>query len=381
MLPEIVIATIMRPVGESGVQAHVQHFVDYLRSQAIRCQLVTPYSSPKAMVYPTFAVRKLLTPLHGPSSVWWYRRWHQEFLERALRQRLADGMPRIIYAQCPLSALAAMRACVNSRQKIYMAVHFNESEASEWADKGSIAYDGPMYRLIQAQEVEALRNVAGIVYVSEFMRRKLEQRQIDINNVPYAIIPNFIADNGEPAAVPPKADLINVGSFEPRKNQGFILDVLAIARDNGQVLTTTLVGDGPTRRQTELRAQRLGVRRQIFFAGYVPHASSQMPGHRAYIHAARVENLPIVLIEAMSLGLPVFAPPVGGVSEVLRDGREGRFLPLDDPKECAARVVDVLTNPSVWFAMGRAARTRFISTFATNSIAPKLVQFLTNSAA
>ena len=110
--------------------------------------------------------------------------------------------------------------------------------------------------------------------------------------------------------------------------------------------------------------------------GSVPHAAEQMPGHRGYIHAARVENLPIVLLEAMSKGLPIFAPPVGGIPEIFRDGIEGRYLPLDDPNESAVRVLHVLGNASLRSTMGKAARARFVLSFETNAVAWKLVQFL-----
>ena len=212
-----------------------------------------------------------------------------------------------------------------------------------------------MYQAIEEQEREALRRAFGIVYVSEFMRHKVQERQIGIDDVPCAVVPNFITDPGNDVILP-HSDLINVGSFEPRKNQGFIRDLLAAARKDGEALNTTLVGDGPTRKETEARADRLGLRDQISFTGYVPEAASRMSGHRAYIHAARVENMPIVLIEAMSKGLPIFAPAVGGIPEVFRDGIEGRYLPLDDPVESAARVVGVLRDRSILSTMGKAAR-------------------------
>ena len=199
MCTEIIIATIMRPEGESGIQTHIQQFARYLRSQALRFVIVTPYSSPKPLVYPTFAVRKLLTPTNSAASVWWYRHWHQTFLKQALARRLADGFPRVIYAQCALSALAAISARVNSSQRVVIAIHFNVSEAIEWAEKRSIAPEGRLYRSIQEQELEALRSVDGIVCVSDFMNRELHQRQIfGTNSIPRVVIPNFIADSGEP---------------------------------------------------------------------------------------------------------------------------------------------------------------------------------------
>lgn len=366
----------MRPDGETGLQTHIQQFARYLRDQGVSFALVTPYEAPKAIVYPTFAIRKVIAPLSGSVNVWWYRHWHAAFVQYALTRRLADGRPRVIYAQCPLSARAALRSRVNLSQRVVMAVHFNISEAIEWADKGLISSDGRMYRAVQYDEADTLRRVDAIVYVSDFMHRKVEERGLGIEGIPYRIVPNFIADIEERIVEQPTADLINIGTFEPRKNQGFILDVLAAAKERGDPLTVTLVGDGPDRRKIEERAQRFGLTDRVRFLGYIQSAASRMRQHRAYIHAARMESFGIVLIEAMSRGLPVFAPAVGGIPEVFQDGIEGRYLPLDDPGESAARILEVLRNPSLLKIMGAASRARFLESFETKSVAPKLLRFL-----
>ena len=378
MPAEVLIATIMRPEGESGLQTHIQQFVRYLCNERLSFALVTPFDVSKVIVYPTFAMRKLLGPLNGSLNVWWYTHWHSKFLQYALERHLSDAKPRIVYAHNPSSALAALRARVNSTQRVVMAVHFNISEAVEWADKGLIPRDGLMYRAVEAREVEALQRVDAIVYFSNFMHRTVQDRKLGIEGIPYKLIPNFIEDPGieERVAEQLTSDLINVGTFEPRKNQAFILDVLAAARERGHFITATLVGDGPNRREIESKAQRLGLTDRVRFLGYIPHAAKQMRGHRAYIHAARIENFPLVLIEAMARGLPVFAPPVGGIPEAFQDGVEGRYLPLDNPAESAVRILEVLTNPSLVTAMGAASRARFLKCFDTKAVAPKLLSFL-----
>ena len=71
--PLLVIATIMRADGETGVQSHFNAFRRYLSNARIRHVLITPYAAPKVLVYPTFAVRRVLEPVSRPVSVGWYR--------------------------------------------------------------------------------------------------------------------------------------------------------------------------------------------------------------------------------------------------------------------------------------------------------------------
>ena len=377
-MSEIVIATIMRPVGESGLQTHFQQFAQYLREGRFPFALVTPFDAPRALVYPTFALRKPFGALNGSLNVWWYMHWHALFLQYALAKYLSDGTPRIVYAQNPPSALAALRARANPSQRVVMAVHFNKSEADEWAEKGLIPKDGLLYRRIRANELAAFQHVDAIVHFSQFMNGMLHKElAMEIDGLRCEVIPNFITDPLN--AGPPQkmsADLINVGTFEPRKNQSFILDLLAAARQRGHLLTATLIGDGPTRREIEAKADRLSLNDQVRFLGHVQHAATKMRGHRAYIHAARVENLPFVLLEAMARGLPIFAPPVGGIPEIYQDGVEGQYLSLDDPIDSAAKVLKVLTNPALLAQMGAASRTRFLRCYETNIVAPRLLAFL-----
>jgi glycosyltransferase involved in cell wall biosynthesis len=378
MPAEVLIATLMRPEGESGLQTHFQQFGRYLNDHDVSFALVTPFDAPKPIVYPTFAVRKILGPLSGSLSVWWYLRWHTTCLQHALWKRLSDGKPRIVYAQNPPSAGAALRVRANSSQRVVMAAHFNTSEAIEWADKGLISRQGQLYRSIQVREFETLRGIDGIVYFSDYTRHALQKKIFGVDAIPYRLIPNFIADSniGKPVTEQALTDLVNVGTFEPRKNQSFILDILAAARDHGYSLTATFIGDGPTRAEIEWKARHLGLTDRVRFLGYIPNAAEKMEGHRAYIHAARMENFPFALVEAMARGLPIFAAPVGGVPEVFQDGVEGQYLSLHNAQENAERILKILVNPSLLATMGSASRARFLQCYETKVVAPKLLNFL-----
>jgi glycosyltransferase involved in cell wall biosynthesis len=374
----ILIATLMRPAGETGVQTHFRALAEFLRRQGRPSELVTPFSEPSWQVVPIFGVRRLVDPLNKTSSVWWYRHWHRKFLERALRRRLANGQPCVIYAQCPLSVKAALTARSSPKQRVVMVVHFNISQADEWAGKGMIQQGGPMYRAIRSLESRVLPSVDGLIFVSRFMRHELVDRIPAIADVPFVVVPNFLSDPGKARdSGPAQADLINVGTLEPRKNQAYLLTLLAAAWRLGHRYTLTLVGDGPDRAALEARARELGLQGAVHFAGYVPHAADLMRRHRAYIHSAQIENLPVTLLEGMSCGLPIFAPAVGGIPEVFEDGVEGRYIPLDDPETAAKRISAVLDHPEVYSAAGSAAKRRFADRFETSVAAKALLGFLT----
>lgn len=376
MSNQVLIATLMRPEGDTGVQTHFRTFMAYLHETNRPCDLITPYCAPLWQVYPAFGLRKLVNLFNRELGVWWYRHWHAYFLRQALKRRLQTGAACVVYAQCPLSAQAALSARVSKNQRVIMVTHFNISQADEWAGKGLIANGGRLYRVIQAFEAEVLPRLDGLVFVSDFMRRELVGRIPAITKVAAAVVPNFLPDPGLPEAQTAVADLINIGTLEARKNQQYLLEIVAALRDMGRPLTLTLVGDGPDRRALEDKARALKIDKLVRFAGFVSNAAGQIGQHRACIHVATLENLPITLIEAMARGRPVFAAPVGGVPEVLGNGAAGSALPLHDAKAAARIVADAMSNPDWMAAAGLAARARFLKEYASGIAAKRLAQFL-----
>jgi glycosyltransferase involved in cell wall biosynthesis len=373
----ILIATILRPQGPTGVQTHFNAFARYLRTRQADVALVTPYDVSPVLVYPAFALRKVLAPLSKAAEVSWYRTGHALVLRRALRSRLAAGNPCVIYAQCPISAEVALRARRTAQQRVVMVVHFNVSQADEWAGQGMIQPGGALWQHIRHKEAEVLPQLDGIVFVSRFMRDVLTHCIPEIADVPQAIIPNFVAD---PGPVQPqsrfKADLVSIGTLEARKNQAYLLEILAAAGRAGSRLTLTLIGDGPDRAHLESLAQQLGIASQVTFAGQILNAVQELPHYRAYIHAARMENLPITLIEALSQGCPVLAPAVGGIPEIVEDGREGRLIPLDNAQEAARIITTTMQDPQRVALHCEAARVKFVRRFELSATAARLADFL-----
>ena len=374
---EIIIATITRPYGETGVQTHINCFREYLDAHALNNRLITPFSYYKFLVYPVFAVRKLLDKLSGELSVWWYRYWHKLFLRLALKQQLPAAKNCILYAQCPVSAHAALQARSSVEQAVILIVHFNISQADEWVGKGYIKTKGALYRSIREFEADILPKLDGLVFVSEFMRRELIERIPAISAVPYAVIPNFLADPGLPAADPISGDLICIGTLENRKNQQYALEILAELHGLGQKLSLTVVGDGPDRTALANTAARLGLTDYVRFTGFVKNAATLMNSHRAYLHVASIENLPVTLLEALARSRPVFALPVGGIPEILgNDTSVGLALPINAADSAAKIIAQALVDQTWLQTAGVAARQRFLENYVSEVTAKRLVTFL-----
>lgn len=371
--PPVVVASLMRETGGTGVQTHVAAVCRYLESVGASVSLVTPFSSPALLVKPIFAVRYAIAPLSSSASVWWYRHWHGVFLKRALRASLARAPDAVVYAQCPVSAAAAL--AVRHDQRVVMAVHFNLSQADEWAEKNEIAPDGRMFASIRDFEERVVPRVDCVVHVSEFMRTQLERRMPALVGVPSVVVPNFVDRSPETPATP-VADLITVGCLEPRKNQRYLLEVLRAAAVRGHRYSLSVVGDGPDRAELQSLVRDWGMEDQVRFLGYRRDARDLMRAHRLYCHASRMEAFGIVLVEAMSEGVPVLAGAVGGAAAIVRPGVDGEFWSLDDVEAAAGVLISMMSDPERLRALGASGRTRVEQEYSSEVVGARLARVL-----
>jgi glycosyltransferase involved in cell wall biosynthesis len=373
----IIIASLMRLQGTTGVQAHMREFLRYLQSAGQSHAVATPFY---LLSWPLLALlivsRHVLAWRWAPAAVWLYRQGHAALLWVHLGWLMSRHPDCVVYAQCPLSARVALR-WATGRQRVALVVHFNGSQADEWVGKGMLKAGDWLDRAIRAVERETLGRLHGVVFVSEFMRDSLSKQIESLAHVPAAVIPNFVQRlDGQPLPDMVGRDLIAIGTLEPRKNQAYLLDVLAHAQRAGMKLSLTLVGDGPDREALESQAQALGVQGQVRFVGFHPQARTLIAGHKLCVHAAMMENLPMALIESLSTGVPVVAAHVGGIPEIYTDGVEGCFWPLDDAEGGARVLMSLLSDPDRLARMSQAARRRFDARFEVNAVASELSSYL-----
>jgi glycosyltransferase involved in cell wall biosynthesis len=309
----------------------------------------------------------------------WYRHWHEAFLRNALRRSLAEVGACVVYAQCPLSARAALQVRQGPHQRVVMAVHFRISQADEWADKKLIKRDGTVFRAIRRTEREVIPQVDGLMYVSRWARNALLSWYPEASEVPYAVIDNFVTPPEPQADEEPLGDLVTIGHLEPVKNHRFMLKVLAEASQAGRALTLDVFGEGPLHKELLQMTGSLGLEKQVRFRGYRQEVRAFLPRYRAYVHASYSESSSLAIIEAMAAGLPIVAANIGPIGELCDDGVEARFWSLDDPALAAKTLTDLLDCEPERLMAASAARERFRRDFDASVIAPRLLSFLQGS--
>jgi glycosyltransferase involved in cell wall biosynthesis len=126
-------------------------------------------------------------------------------------------------------------------------------------------------------------------------------------------------------------------------------------------LTVALVGSGAEDRRLRALASSLGLDGRVKFAGEVPSAARLFRAFDVYAAPSRKEGLPLAVLEAMALGVPVIASDIPGHREVLGDACEGLVEGTVDG--FAAALDRLLSDPAGMRAWGAQNRTRARSEF------------------
>ena len=126
-----------------------------------------------------------------------------------------------------------------------------------------------------------------------------------------------------------------------------------------------VVGEGPTRPELEGLARELGVAEHVRFLGNRPDAVELTAASDVVCQLTLdQEGIPVALLDAMSLGLPVVATAASGIDEVVEDGRSGVLVAQGDVAGVTAAVQRLVETPRLRAELGEAARVTIARRFS-----------------
>jgi glycosyltransferase involved in cell wall biosynthesis len=164
-------------------------------------------------------------------------------------------------------------------------------------------------------------------------------------------------------------NLINIGSFVPKKNQTFLLDIILELNKKGVQVSCHFLGDGPLKIEVKNRTKELGISNQCNFLGNVENVEEYLWQSDVYVHTATYEPLGLVLLEAMAAGLPVITLDGGGNRDLMINGKNGYLIEKQDTKEFADRILEVFQNKEI-----SDFNAQFAKQFDIESYCEKLVE-------
>jgi glycosyltransferase involved in cell wall biosynthesis len=152
--------------------------------------------------------------------------------------------------------------------------------------------------------------------------------------------------------------LLTVANIRPEKGYDVLLEAARILAERKVPVRVVAVGGGPMEDEIRARHRALGLGDHLQLLGQRHDVLRLMAAADVYVLASHQEGMPVTLMEATSIGLPIVATSVGGVPQVVSDGVEGLIVPPGDPERLADAVQRVVDDPVLRERLGRAAREK-----------------------
>jgi colanic acid/amylovoran biosynthesis glycosyltransferase len=206
---------------------------------------------------------------------------------------------------------------------------------------------------------------------------------VDVPDAPPADAAPLAAAARSAAGVPPERPfaLLCAANLVPKKGHADLLDALAELRDRDVAVHCTIAGDGELRDALHAQARELGLGDAVSFRGHVAHAAL-LGEMRAGAYDAMVltslelpgglmEGIPVALMEAMALGLPVITTDTGSITELV-DDTCGRVVDQRNVTAIASAVAELAAEPELRDGLARAAYDKVKADFNVVHVAREL---------
>jgi glycosyltransferase involved in cell wall biosynthesis len=228
-----------------------------------------------------------------------------------------------------------------------------------------------------------------IIAVSEYTKRELlKYYKLDENKI--RVIHNGVDINkfkptndklkakAELGFNPQDKAILSVGRLYARKGLFTLIESMPLVIRKFKNVKFIISGKGLSNELGKLakHAAKLGVKDNIVFAGYFPDKKLPKLYQAADIFAFSTfyENLPFAVLEALSSGLPVVTTNVGGIPEIIDDGKNGFLVEPFNSGELADRILYFLENPAVASEFGFLGRKTIKERFDWRLIVKKVLR-------
>jgi len=167
--------------------------------------------------------------------------------------------------------------------------------------------------------------------------------------------------------------VVHASNFRPVKRVGVVVDVFQRIRARLPA-RLVMIGDGPDRRAIERRIVEDGLREFAEFPGEQHDLVPWLSAADLFLLPSEQESFGLAALEAMACEVPVVASHVGGLPEIIDDGRTGYLCAPEDVDGMTARGIAVLSDPDLRSRIGRTAAADVRARFCTERIVSQYEQ-------
>jgi len=175
----------------------------------------------------------------------------------------------------------------------------------------------------------------------------------------------------EPRVPGESVRIVSVGSLNPKKGHDVLLHALGGLRDAGMDFNCSIIGEGPQRALLEQLIEELALGACVTLVGSIPNDRTQQVVAESDLfvlackHGVRgdMDGIPVALMEAMAMGVPVVSTQISGIPELVREGETGFLAQPGDVLSLGEAIESAVSDVNVRRAVSRRARDLIESTF------------------
>lgn len=234
----------------------------------------------------------------------------------------------------------------------------------------SWSFTGDRRRMLVDRHVIAPRAAAMVAVSSLDARRMVEIERLPrekVRVIPNGIVAPHVADPlslRRELGIDPAVPVVGfVGRLRPEKRVDLILTAAA-ALLGERKLHLVLVGAGPDEAALRDQVRVTGIADAVTFLGFRSDATTLAAGFDVAVLASDREGAPLTLLEYMALGRPVVTTSVGGIPEIVEDGRQAVLVPPGDAAALADAIGRLLDDPAERIRLGSEAAARQAAQFS-----------------
>lgn len=166
--------------------------------------------------------------------------------------------------------------------------------------------------------------------------------------------------------------IVAAGRLHPKKGFDVLIAALALLRDQGRGFDCEIAGEGEERAKLEGLIAQHGLEGRVRLVGWKGDVSAFLATGDVFAFPSYQEGFPLVLLEAMAVGLPVAASAIPGPVEMIGEGVDGALVPPGDPAALAQTLAGLIATPEKAVALGLAARAKVLEDYGPASLKRRL---------
>jgi L-malate glycosyltransferase len=309
------------------------------------------------------------------------QRWSNALAERGHRVVPIDLSGRGRSPAGRIAAYARLRAAlqrVASTEHSLVAVHsvpdgvlatglrgVHPIVLSAWGHDVTAEPTGPLGWTRSRQQRGLFRAADAVTATSEFLADAVRRRfAVEATVIPFGID----VDRFRPRSGPRRPGPIRIGfvkwGLEPKYGPDVLLEGLG-RLNSDESFEAIVAGEGSLGADLRDRARALGIADRVRFIGRRPHGevAALLSDLDIFVMPSRREEWGVAAAEASAAGLPIVATRVGGIPEIVVDGRTGLLVSPEDPVSLAAALSRLVRDPALRDRLGAEGRRKVEAEF------------------